>query len=176
MIRYHLPLLIIITSFVFSGCNSGSSSSSGGQSEMDRMAQQLEQESAAKQQATEQADAAQQAAAPAAPPAVEEPARIGDSDQNREETSNPLLAAAHAYVFAENRATIWQHQSAIKNFHAEHGFYPKSHEEYIKKIVDTELVILPPPDEGFEYWYRPDDPMNIWLRPAGSGESSDEQP
>lgn len=174
MIRYYLPLLLTVTTFVFSGCNSGGPPSSGGQSEMDRMAQQLEQESAAKQQA-DQADAAQQAAAPAAPP-MEEPARIGDSDKNREETSNPLLAAAHAYVFAENKATIWQHQSAIKNFHAEHGYYPKSHEEYVKKIVDTELVILPPPDEGYEYWYRPDDPMNIWLKPVGSGKPSEEQP
>lgn len=157
------------------GCGSSNSpSSSGGQSEMERMAQAMESENAAKQKATEEADAVTQAPEPMPP--VEEPARIGDSDKNREETSNPLLAAAHVYVFAGNKAIIFQHQSAIKNFQATNGHFPKSHEEYVKEIVDKELVILPPPDDGYEYWYRPEDPMQIWLRPVGSGDTVAEQP
>ena len=174
MLRYQAVLVVAALAPATLGCNSGDSApNGGGQSEMDRMAQELEQENAAKQRAAADAEAAKQTATPTP---VEEPARIGDSDQNREETSNPLLAAGHAYVFAENRATVWQHQSAIKNYHAEHGSYPESHEEYIEKIVERELVILPPPDEGYEYWYRSDDPMQLWLRPVGSGDTDAQQP
>lgn len=157
--------LLLIAMIASSGC-SGDSASGDGPSEMERMTQQMEQESAAKKKAEAEV-AAQQAVNPTPPP-EEEPVRVGDSDKNREETYNPLLAAAHAYVFAENRAIIMQHTSAVKLFHAEKGYYPKSHEDYIKQIVDRELVLLPKPDEGYEFWYRPEDPLNLWLRPVGS--------
>lgn len=165
MVRCNLTL-VLVSILAISGCDSGGKSSSDGPSEMERMAQQLEQESAAKKKAEE--EAAKQAEASATPPPEEAPVRVGDSDKNREETYNPLLAAAHAYVFAENRAIIIQHTSAVKLFHAEKGYYPKSHEDYMKQIVDRELVILPKPDEGFEFWYRPEDPLNLWMRPVGS--------
>jgi hypothetical protein len=177
MLHTRTALKVFVSGFaiVVTGCGSSNSPSGGaGQSEMDRMAQAIENQSAAKQKAAEEAESANQVPAPMPP--VEEPARIGDSDKNREETSNPLLAAAHVYVFAGNQAIILQHQSAIKNFQATNGYFPKSHEEYVKEIVDKELVILPPPDDGYEYWYRPEDPMQIWLRPIGSGDTVEEPP
>jgi hypothetical protein len=162
----HITWLLLFAMMASTGCSGDNSASSDGPSEMERMATQLAQEEK-DAKAKADAEAAAQAANPT-PPAEEAPVRIGDSDKNREETYNPLLAAAHAYVFAENRAIVMQHVSAVKLFHAEKGYYPKSHEDYVKQIVDRELVILPKPDEGYEFWYRPEDPLNLWLRPVGS--------
>jgi hypothetical protein len=167
---------VAVLALAILGCGpSGATSNSGGQSEMDRMAQAMEDDAASREKSAQEAEAATQAAEPTPPP-VEEADRIGDSDKNREETSNPLLAAGHVYTFAGNQATLLQHKSAVKNFQATNGHFPKSHEEYVKEIVDKELVILPPPDEGYEYWYRPEDPMNIWVRPIGSTEAPPIQP
>jgi hypothetical protein len=172
MLRHNAWLLLIAV-LASSGCNGGDSAPSDGPSEMERMATQLAQEEK-DANAKADADAAAQAATP--PPVPEEEPMSLIESSKREETYNPLLAAAHAYVFAGDTATNLQHKSAINFFYGENGRYPKSNEEYMKRIVDAGLVILPKPDEGKEFWYNPKDPTNIWVRSVGSNVEEAEPP
>lgn len=95
----------------------------------------------------------------ATPPPVEEEektvAAIDDKKRKGEATSlaGPIINARRsAEVFTESQPII----QAIQFFHAENGRYPKSHEEFMKKVVEYNKMRLPKVDEGYELIYHPE--------------------
>lgn len=177
MLRCHASLFVAVVALAIAGCGSGGSpSGNGGQSEMDRMAQELEQESAAKQRAAADAEAAKQAAAQTPPP-VEEPTVVefdGNRGEPHEETLNPLRVAGHAYVFSMDRLIEAQIRKGMDLYKASNGHYPKTHEEYMQKIIADGLIELPELESGYEYWYNPEEPFQIYQRSVGTDQAADE--
>ncbi len=97
-------------------------------------------------------------------PAATEPA------QPREFTANDPKRGKRSrsvggYAGAVFGARFWaEHQMIINNinhaldlYNAEHGNYPKSHDEFMDKIVSVNQIALPELDEGQEYLYDPED-------------------
>lgn len=146
------------------------------------------------------APATQQATTVAEQPAVEEPAAepqtINPGSPNPNEppaaTSTPrevtaldpargkksratggyLGAVAGARFYAEHALIFDQVTYALKLYNAEHGEYPKSHEEFMNKIIKYNQLRLPPLDRGVEYIYVPEEHKLMIWRP----EVPDEQP
>mgnify|MGYP006912919121 CR=1 FL=1 len=55
-------------------------------------------------------------------------------------------------------------KQAIDHFHASNGRYPKSHEEFVKLVLEPNHMRLPQAEEGFEVRYNPED-RQYWQYP-----------
>ena len=62
-----------------------------------------------------------------------------------------------ARFWAEHQMIINNINHALDLYNAEHGNYPRSHEEFMTKIIAANQVALPELDEGQEYTYDPED-------------------
>ena len=62
-----------------------------------------------------------------------------------------------ARFWAEHQMIINNIKHALDLYNAEHGNYPKTHEEFMEKIIDANQIALPELDEGQEYIYDPED-------------------
>jgi hypothetical protein len=104
-----------------------------------------------------------------APPEESEPAAT-EPAQSQEFTANDPKRGKRSrsvggYAGAVFGARFWaEHQMIINNikhgldlYNAEHGNYPKTHEEFMEKIIDANQIALPELDEGQEYIYDPED-------------------
>jgi hypothetical protein len=104
------------------------------------------------------------------PPVVEKPKEgiigkkttdIGEFDPNQEkeadlsvDTSSPLHAmTAGAYKNAAGRIAQLGIMQAVNLFNAEHGRYPKDHEEFMEKIIKANSMELPVLPGKLRYQY-----------------------
>lgn len=53
---------------------------------------------------------------------------------------------------------------AIRLYHASNGRYPKSHEEFMKQVMEPNHMRLPEAEEGYELRYNPED-HRVWQYP-----------
>lgn len=82
------------------------------------------------------------------------------------EAGGYLGATMAARVYAENAMIFNNMNYAVKLYQAETGEYPKSHAEFMDKIIRANQIALPELDPGVEYIYDPaDHKLKIW-RPA----------
>jgi len=140
-------------------------------------------QAAAEKAAAEQAAAQQAAAAKAAPAAdnemsitinVKNPqalfstpeakaamAGIVGKKQRRNRVEGPLQyygAMANVRILAMDRALGWQIKSAMDFYVNTHdGKYPKTTEEFMREIVEPNLIELPELEPNQEYFYDPED-------------------
>lgn len=62
-----------------------------------------------------------------------------------------------ARFWAEHQMTINLIKKGLSLYNAEHGNYPKTHDEFMEKIIKEGQIQLPELDEGQEYIYDPED-------------------
>ena len=173
-------VVVIAAAIGLAGCDSGGDA---GGSDMDAMAAQLEQnkqaeadaaaaeqakveaekkaaEEAAAKQAAIDATQAQQAAAESAAPAMGETATVGKL-QRRNTVDGPLRyygAISNARIVFEDRALGWQIQKSMDVYVNTHdGKYPQSTEEYMREIIEANMIELPELQPGQEFFYDPED-------------------
>ncbi|MHB8901802.1 MAG: hypothetical protein ACYC6Y_23860 [Thermoguttaceae bacterium] len=63
--------------------------------------------------------------------------------------------ALSTYVRVQERAGYLQVEQALNLYKAEHDALPKSHEEFMEKIVKANQIQLPKLEEGAQYVYDP---------------------
>ena len=108
--------------------------------------------------AAEDANVQAETAGPAEPV---EPREFTATDPKRGKKSRAVGGYAGA-VFgarfsAEHRMIINQYKQALSLYNATNGFYPKTHDEFMEKIIQANQIKLPELDEGEEYLYDPSD-------------------
>ena len=143
-----------------SGCGGPASSSGGDAKPKSGLAAEIERRNAA-QAAEEQAAAAAAQAAEAERLANEEPSVVTEDDFKKGKSlkdGGNLSQVARARFVAEHRITMdIQLQHAMALFNASEGRFPKSHEEFMEKIIKPNGIKLPELDGPYEYVYNPDD-------------------
>lgn len=65
-------------------------------------------------------------------------------------------------------------KQAIDFFYAEEGRYPKSHEEFMEKVIRAKQMRLPEIEEGYRYEYMPDD-HTLWKVPIEEEEPAPQE-
>jgi pyruvate/2-oxoglutarate dehydrogenase complex dihydrolipoamide acyltransferase (E2) component len=178
--RTHLVWFSLVALGVVVGCDSGASS--GGGSDMDALAAQLDQAKQAEANAKAAAEAAAAKAA-ADKQAAEEAARRaaaanntvsgqspnGDSTANgvvgqkqrRNTVEGPLRyygAMANARIIAMDRAIGWQIKKSMDVWVNTHdGKYPKTTEEFMREIIEPNMIALPELEPKQEFYFDPED-------------------
>ena len=123
--------------------------------------------------------------APASPPVAD--SQSGDQLPERVTIDKPVRevkptgtyggAIAGAYRSSREELESLGVRQAIQFWHAEHGRYPKSHEEFMKKVWEPLKTPLPEIEEGYEYRYDPEDhtvyKVRIDSSDAGAKEDSE---
>ena len=170
---------MIAAAIGLAGCDSGGDS---GGSDMDAMAAQLEQnkkatadadaaaaagEGRSRKKAAEKAAAKQAAAQQAAQQAEQSaaPENSNDDWHRRQEAATepvdgPLRyygAMANARIIAMDRTLGWQIKSALDGYvNTENdGKYPKTTEEFMKKVIEPNMIALPELEPNQEFFYDP---------------------
>jgi hypothetical protein len=105
-------------------------------------------------------------AAPAAPPtAVKAEAGVGRKGRGYGEGLVATPAAAY-WAAKERIAFEIQIPHALQLYKATNGQGPKTHQEFMDKIIKTEQIKLPELPEGSQYQYFPDREELMVVRPA----------
>ncbi len=111
-----------------------------------------------------------------APPVVQEPAfeakvaEVGDGVRGKslqnEQGISKIIAAPAVTLFTVREKAVFQIQipHAMQLFNGLEGRNPKSHEEFMEKIVDFNKIPLPELPKGRVYRYHPDDGQ-LWVEP-----------
>lgn len=111
--------------------------------------------------------AAAVAPTPPPPPVVEEPQVVTSKTPKRgrllHDRGSYLSAVGSARFTAEHQTILNNVRHALDLYRAEHGEFPKSHEEFMTRIIEANSIVLPELEEGYEYWYDPSerDPQNM---------------
>lgn len=103
------------------------------------------------------------------PPVTSTPREVSDLDPARGKKSRAaggyLGAVGGARFYAEHSMIFNQVEQAMNLFNAEHGYYPRSQEEFRDKIIRPNNISLPPLDPGVEYLYDPQEHKLMVWRP-----------
>ena len=103
-------------------------------------------------------------------PVTEEPrefvAKDGKKGKKSREAGGYLGAVGSARFVAEHRMIINSYTHALNLYWGENGYYPKTHEEFMEKIIKFNKLQLPELDEGVEYLYDPEDHLLKIHRPS----------
>ncbi|HMP80630.1 MAG TPA: hypothetical protein PKD54_14340 [Pirellulaceae bacterium] len=79
--------------------------------------------------------------------------RVSDSSVDENRLATPLVGSLAAYgPILENISKMYINQ-AVRLFHAEHGRYPKSYDEFMEKIVRANNIELPVLPGNAKYQY-----------------------
>lgn len=78
-----------------------------------------------------------------------------------------LGAVAGARFYAEYEMVINSYKHALNLYWATNGEYPKTHEEFMDKIIKFNKIQLPELESGDEYLYDPEDHLLKIYRPEG---------
>jgi hypothetical protein len=165
-IRVHSRLLLAALSVVsLAGC--GGSNSGGGKSSLDAMAEKLNQKSVEDKQAAKvKAAGDAQAAADAKAAEAARLANQGGSEVRPEDMQRGSKMVQGGYmqtvlkggIRAEQRLNLITVQHAMDLYAASNdGNYPKSHEEFMEKIIEANGIELEPLQEPYEYYYNAED-------------------
>lgn len=104
----------------------------------------------------EPAPAVAEAPPPAEPVMVREEAKAGVGKKGRIEGEGLIVTPVKTYFLAKEKITFdIQVAQAMQLFKGEHGFAPKSHDEFMEKIVKFNQIVLPELPEGHRYVYDP---------------------
>ncbi len=169
--------LAFALALVVMGCDSASNS--GGGASLDDMANTMDAEKSAKAQQEQAKQDAERTAQEAQQDAAQNPAesapletvtaRSGKKGKTLE-GGGYLSVVAGTRFWAENQMTLNVVRKNMDLYRAEHGDYPKTHEEFMKNIIELNLVKLPELPEGWEYVYDPTDPLELKMRNTGTGD------
>ena len=88
---------------------------------------------------------------------VRQPATVGVGKKGRGYGAGPIATPIAAYFSTKQRMVFdIQIPSAMNTYRALNGHFPKSHEEFMKKIVKKNSIRLPELRSGKQYVYDPD--------------------
>jgi hypothetical protein len=156
--------LVLLLVVLLAGCSSESESHSS--QSMDDLAALLDNNTGS---ATAPTDTSPAQTTPLAPPVAAEPqvvtAKTPKKGRTLHDQGTYLSAVGSARFRAEHQLIFHQVTHALNLYWGEHGYYPKSHEEFIVKIVEPNSIVLPELEEGQEYWYDASDHL-LKFRPA----------
>lgn len=80
-------------------------------------------------------------------------AKVSDSSIDEDRLATPLIGAAAAYGPLLERVAKLGIQQAINFFYAEHGRFPKNHQEFMEQIIEKNNIQLPVLPGGAQYQY-----------------------
>jgi hypothetical protein len=88
----------------------------------------------------------------------------------RGDGANQIIAGPAVAFFNSKEKIVFTIEvpHALNLFWGEHGNYPKSHEEFMEKIIDFNMIKLPLLPEGAKYVYDPETHTLMVERPAKS--------
>ena len=75
-----------------------------------------------------------------------------------------LGAVGNARFSIEHKAILANMEKALDLFNAEKGYYPKTQEEFLEKIIKPNKIQLPELEADEEYVYNPEDPKKLGIR------------
>jgi hypothetical protein len=83
---------------------------------------------------------------------------------------NKTIAAAPLalFEFKEKAVFDFQIKPALELYNADKGFYPKTHEDFMKDIIEANMIKLPELFEGERYVYEPETHQLMVERPVKS--------
>jgi len=97
---------------------------------------------------------------PPKPKMVEKKAEVGVGKQGHYDTSGPasIITVPVASLFAARQRRVFEVQipQAMQLFQATEGRLPKSHEEFMARIVEENRLVLPELPEEHRYRYDPE--------------------
>lgn len=112
----------------------------------------------------------------ASAPAPEE--KVADDRPKRVDASMPVRqrqsAVGKAYFNSRERVENYTFDNAITLYQAEHGEYPKSHEEFMEKLWKPLKAPMPEIEPGYRYEYDPSDHKVYKVLIEDEGEPSTE--
>ena len=105
------------------------------------------------------------------PPVTSTPREFEAKDAKKGKKSRKaggyLGAVAGARFWAEHEMIRNSYTHAMNLYNAEKGHYPKTHEEFMEKIIKFNNIVLPELEPGVEYLYDPEDHTLKIHRPEG---------
>lgn len=119
-----------------------------------------------------QASSAAASTAPAPPPAapaddvVRQKAEKGVGKKGRGYGGGIITTPIAAYFSAQERIRFGQVEHALNLYNAQNGHYPKTHEDFMKDIVQFNQIPLPELPQGHRYVYDPQSHQLMVERPA----------
>ena len=140
-----------------------------GKVHMERNKQEMEEAKQASAEPAAQAETKPAETKPAAEaPAANEPKEFTNKDSKKGKKSRQaggyLGAVGSARFTAENSMIINNIKHALNLYQAEHGRYPKTHEEFMEKIIKFNKIQLPELEADEEYFYDPEEPLVLKFR------------
>ena len=132
-------------------------------------------------------------APPMEKPVTKTPRKFGAHDAIQGRRSKAaggyLGAVGNANFYARHQMVINSITEALALYNAEHGDWPKSHEEFMDKIIKFNNIQLPKLDDPVEYIFVPEDGAkglqirlkpdfdgDIWPPGANPADATDEEP
>ncbi len=113
------------------------------------------------------------------PAVTAEPREVTANDPTKGKKSRQaggyLGAVGHARFYAEHKLIFTSIEHALNLFWATEGNYPKTHDEFMEKIVKFNQIQLPELDEGVEYIYDPEDHKLKIHRPGAEIQDDDQK-
>jgi hypothetical protein len=155
---------IVLSAVSLTGC--GGSSGSSGKSSLDAMAEKLNQKAVQEKQAAKEkvANDAQTAAdakaAEAARMANQAGSEVRPDDMQRGSKMTRggyLQTVLKGGIRAEQKLNLFTVDHAMNLYYGEHGHYPKTHEAFMKDIIEFNSIELEPLQEPYEYYYNAED-------------------
>jgi len=115
----------------------------------------------------------------ALPPADEEPSEVGIDDFQKgkrlRESKYHVSRALAVRFTAEQKLFLVQKDHALDLYMGEHGYYPKTHEEFMESIIKFNKLSLPELEPGYEYLYKPEAPKSLFKQPVGAATQAEEE-
>jgi hypothetical protein len=104
------------------------------------------------------------------PRMVREEAQVGMGEKGRGYGNGLIPVVAASYWSTKERLALMQIQHNMDLYKGEHGYFPKTHAEFMEEIVKKGDLQLPKLPEGHKYQYDPETATLMILRPADPNE------
>ncbi|MBX3422515.1 MAG: hypothetical protein KF752_13255 [Pirellulaceae bacterium] len=110
-------------------------------------------------------------AAPAPPPMAAQPAEVGVGKQGasmeNDTAADRLITGPAIQLFQARQRAVFDVQipHALNLYKALNGAAPKSHDEFVREILQANSISLPELKEGMVYRYNPEK-QELWVYPA----------
>lgn len=155
--KWYCPLLALV---IATGCGHYESAPVDGQSGSESQTDAQPAQPPPDQAAQQIGDTANAAAAPQRPsndatqrPTNVKKADVGMGKRGRNYGGGIVTEPVRARFRAEERIALGSVDHALNLFKAENDRLPKSHEEFMEKIIQFNNIALPPLPPGEEYWF-----------------------